>query len=499
MRFKEDVTMKHTFISSCALVLALTILGSCSGGNDETVTGETQTSPMEETTAETEKAIEGVPDTLDFEEAALRVMIPEGIIGYDDDFILADAYTGDLLDDVMYSIYIKTEEYLNIDVQLTTVPGLDVVSEMRSIILAGDDAFELMRYNVSWSNAASLIAAGGLYNILDMPYVKPFSEYYISEVNEMMVVNDQLYFVISAWPTVRIPTYMVFNKKMMDSLDMEYPYQYALDGKWTYDVFLDYIKGITSDLDGDGDFDIHDRYGYANMGNLTNLMAYGMGIEPFNQHEGGYYAPDFLNEKLINVFSKIIDLRERDDIFKANLYQPGSGSGHAIVDDAGLHVFMLGNSLFSTTGTGSLKLRYIEDFDFGIVPYPKYDESQEYYCGSQSPSPFAVPNAVGDPEMVGAALETLSQMCHAELAPTYINVYVNEKELRDEESVSVMQMIMNNRIMPEMAYYYQYDTNALLLESMNKIDSSGEIVSFLTKVQTKAEKRAQKFFEDNFQ
>ena len=101
--------------------------------------------------------------------------------------------------------------------------------------------------------------------------------------------------------------------------------------------------------------------------------------------------------------------------------------------------------------------------------------------------------------MVGAALETLSQLCYAELAPAYIDIYVNEKELRDEESVSVMRMIMNNRIMPEMAYYYQYDSDALLLESMNKIDSSGEIVSFLTKVQTRAETRAQKFFEDNFQ
>ncbi len=490
--------MKRTFISSCALVLALTVLGSCSG-DGRTTAVETQTTPTTETAAVTEKVIEGIPDTLDFKGAPLRVMIPEGRIGYDDDFMFADAYTGDLLDDVMYGIYIKAEEYLNIDVQPTAVPGLDVVSEMRSSVLSGDDAFELMFYNVSWSNGASLIADGGLYNILELPYVKPFSEYYISEVNEMMVVNDQLYFVISAWPTVRIPTYMVFNKKLMDSLDMEYPYQTALDGTWTYDVFLDYIKGVASDIDGDGDFDINDRYGYANMGNLTNLMAYGMGIAPFVPGDGGYYAPDFLNEKLITAFSKIIDLRERDDIFNADLYQPGSGSGHAIVNDAGLHVFMLGNSLFSTTGTGSLKLRYIEDFDFGIVPYPKYDETQEYYCGSQSPSPFAVPSTVGNPELVGAALETLSQMCHAELAPAYIDIYVTEKELRDEESVAVMRMIMNNRIMPEMAYYYQYDSNALLIESMNKVDSSGEIVSFLTKTQTRAEKLAQKFFEKNFQ
>jgi len=491
--------MKYMRFSSCAIFLALAILCSCSGGNDGITTDELQTEQTTETAVETEKVIEGIPDTLDFEAAPFRVMIPEGNKGYDNDFIFADAYTGDLLDDVMYGIYIKAEEYLNIDIQPTAVPGLDVVSEMRSSILSGDDAFELMWYNVSWSNGASLIADGGLYNILELPYVKPFSEYYISEVNEMMVVNDQLYFVISAWPTVRIPTYMVFNKKMMDSLDMEYPYQTALDGTWTFDVFLDYIKGVTSDIDGDGDFDIHDQYGYANMGNLTNLMAYGMGIEPFVLCDGGYYAPDFLNEKLVNVFTKVIDLRERDDIFNANLYKPGDGSGHAIVDDAGLHVFMLGNSLFSTTGTGSLKLRYIEDFDFGIMPYPKYDESQEYYCGSQSPSPFAVPGSVGNPEMVGAALETLSQMCYSELAPAYIDIYVNEKELRDEQSVSIMQMIMNNRIMPEMAYYYQYDDNALLLESMNQIDSSGEIVSFLTKTQTRAEKLAQKFFEKNFQ
>ena len=76
---------------------------------------------------------------------------------------------------------------------------------------------------------------------------------------------------------------------------------------------------------------------------------------------------------------------------------------------------------------------------------------------------------------------------------------VNEMMVVNEQSVSIMQMIMNNRIMPEMAYYYQYDDNALLLKSMNQIDSSGEIVSFLTKTQTRAEKLAQKFYEKNFQ
>ena len=56
---------------------------------------------------------------------------------------------------------------------------------------------------------------------------------------------------------------LIFNKNLMDELELEYPYQAVLDGTWTHDMFVEYIQKATKDLNGDGQMDIeNDRYGF---------------------------------------------------------------------------------------------------------------------------------------------------------------------------------------------------------------------------------------------
>lgn len=52
------------------------------------------------------------------------------------------------------------------------------------------------------------------------------------------------------------------------------------------------------------------------------------------------------------------------------------------------------------------------EFDFGYLPYPKYDEAQRDYVVWSAGGMMALPATVSDPSRSGAILETLSAASH---------------------------------------------------------------------------------------
>ena len=55
----------------------------------------------------------------------------------------------------------------------------------------------------------------------------------------------------------------MFNKKIVSDLSLESPYDLVKSGEWTIDKFASMSRGISADLDGDGELDENDRYGFA--------------------------------------------------------------------------------------------------------------------------------------------------------------------------------------------------------------------------------------------
>ena len=88
--------------------------------------------------------------------------------------------------------------------------------------------------------------------------------------------------------------------------------------------------------------------------------------------------------------------------------------------------------------------------DFGIVPIPKYEESQAVY--SVYAYPFfpllSVPITVAgdDLEMAGVILEALSEESYKKLTPIFYDLAISGKYTRDEGSVEMLDLILRSRI-----------------------------------------------------
>ena len=84
--------------------------------------------------------------------------------------------------------------------------------------------------------------------------------------------------------------------------------------------------------------------------------------------------------------------------------------------------------------------------DFGIIPFPKFDEAQERYgsvaeAGSRITT---VPAVVKDTELVGAVLEMMHYLSYRDVIPAYYETTLKQKVSRDSVSAQMLDLILEN-------------------------------------------------------
>ena len=88
-----------------------------------------------------------------------------------------------------------------------------------------------------------------------------------------------------------------------------------------------------------------------------------------------------------------------------------------------------------------------DSVEFGIIPFPKYEESQkDYYSRIASLLLCFVPSSVNDLELTGACLEALCSESKRTLIPVYYDIMLGSKLTRDAESVEMLDIIFEHRV-----------------------------------------------------
>ena len=99
------------------------------------------------------------------------------------------------------------------------------------------------------------------------------------------------------------------------------------------------------------------------------------------------------------------------------------------------------------------------NIDFGIIPYPKYDENQDNYYGyvNTVAQVVAVPKTnTGDSlEMTGATIEAMAAKSQSTLTKAYYDINLISKGTKDTESEPMLTIILENRIF-DLGYVYEW-------------------------------------------
>ncbi|MHB1154382.1 MAG: hypothetical protein ACYCWE_15005 [Eubacteriales bacterium] len=126
--------------------------------------------------------------------------------------------------------------------------------------------------------------------------------------------------------------------------------------------------------------------------------------------------------------------------------------------------------------------------DYGIIPLPKYDEAQsEYYATCDAGSNvISIPMTANDYDLIGICVEALSSYGWKEVLPVYYDICLDVKSVRDEESIEMLDMILDNRYADFASLYNGW--NGWVFSLPQFISSDGEFASTyesLVKAKTK--------------
>ncbi len=177
-----------------------------------------------------------------------------------------------------------------------------------------------------------------------------------------------------------------------------------------------------------------------------------------------------------DIYQKIVD------IFADGQYAWASAASNEY--EVQVRAFTEGRAMFNDLFLGELS-RYKEvEFDFGILPYPKWNEDMPYMNRSSNMTALTyIPVTNPNLELTGAVLEEMAYQSYLALTPAYFDTVLTVKSTRDVESEEMLPIIKDNA-----RFLYDGYAPAIIGSVRNKSNSyASSYASSLPSYQTQLE------------
>lgn len=438
----------HLFLVIAAAVSAMALCTAC--GSDTGTPAPAQTTAMTE--ADTTAAV--TEQVIDWRAAGLAQvdyggenfhMIVQSITSDTYAWFMMDPEeaNGEVLNDAIFDRNAKIEELFNISI--TSEYDDNPHNLIKKSVSAGDGAYDATLCYLS--NIYAIGRDGNLYNWYDLPNINMEAEWWDQGFISQVTLMGQLYGCSGdISPAMNIRTFaMLFNKDMCNSLGIEMPYQHVKDGTWTLDLFKTYVTDINSDLNGDGVMDYEDRWGFFSEDGNSYMYYCSNGGTVITVDDDTAYL-SFNTPQNLELATEAIALTiNPDTTLRANKLVEESTLGWT----AASNWFAAGGALIRSTSLEPIPRDFRAlDVNFGIVPYPKLDETQEDYHAmgdNVNARVIAVP-VTSDADYVSTILEVLAAESVNTVSEAFYDRCLDGKIMRDEESSEMLDIIFKNKV-----------------------------------------------------
>ena len=354
-----------------------------------------------------------------------------------------EVQNGEPINDAVYKRNLKIKEKYNINIKM--IAESDEKGAVDKAVKAGDSLYDaVLMFN---NNIPGIVTGDLLTNVKNLPYINLDKPWWDPAVNAMSIANKN--FLLGGDLLIldnEATNVLLFNKELMASTGMDLPYNLAKEGKWTMDRFIEYMRGASSDLNGDGKMDWkNDRWGFVAFNDTLHALFVGGGGALAAKNEDDLPYMDFTSPRNISVLEKVMDIMyNKEEVLNVQ-------SDISVVADwtpAFYNSFPEGRALFQWA-----RLRVVEKYrgmeaEFGILPMPKFDETQENYYSAVNPYTgvlLGVPKNADNLERISIILEALAAESKYTLQPAYYDIVLQRKYVRDDESSEMLDIIFNSR------------------------------------------------------
>lgn len=463
-----------------SLVTLLGLFAACAntGGEVTTAGSATTKAPGASSGAATEEETLYVPDDLDE-----KYNFGETITIYMwDDWRMTEFYaeeSGDIIDDAIYHRNEKVEERLGITFEFVEEPG--DADEYKTWITkaendwASDNDFDIY---AGYSRAVPLLTLKNMCaNLLEQEAFSVDKPWWPYALTTECTINDKLFFCTGDIATSML-WYMVafmYNKDLYEAQlgSQKTPMDMVQADEWTLANFLALVQDIYVDSDNNGEKDENDFYGSCIYTTDIDSFMIGAGITSLEKDSSGalQISESWNSQRCADICEAVGNALTLKGIYG------GTSKARTIFRNE-QSIFHM-DRVFNIPGTDSGEGTSL-DFSVGVVPVPKYDESQTTYrTNLGNPFTLYAINAQSDSlEATVTTLEAMGSENYRSVTPAVFEVAMKVR-YTDDPQVAEMFDILKENVSFDVGKLYYYSMEKLTYSIFSSTCLSGNPSGFL--------------------
>ena len=379
--------------------------------------------------------------------------------------ITAEEMNGEVVNDAVFNREIAVEERLECNIENiatgTDGHGNELLTMVSTSVAASDGAYDILA-NSNWSTA-NTYPTGYYLNLYNVENLNLEKEYWAQHLIDSTEINGSLF---GATGSLGLYMYqsifaVFFNRNLCEQYGIQPAdiYSTVFEGGWTLDKMIELTKDVYTDKDGNGIADENDVYGYGlQVSSSTDGYWSSCQIRMTSRDSEGVLKLDTDVEKLVSVVERLQDFAYNQKGVIRLVEGTGFTDGVYLPEAFAKDQLLFMNDWIYSTGTGVF--RDMES-DYGIIPYPKYDEQQDDYYSyiHDQFTTFSILCTVADPASVGAVMEAMASDSHNRVIPAYYETALSQKYARDQDSVTSLQTIFKNAYL-DSGWVYSLNMNS---------------------------------------
>ena len=395
--------------------------------------------------------------------------------------IYAEEETGDPINDAVFRRNRAVEEKFNINI--TEVRSLDVDGLTKRSVTASDDAYDCAVPGLT--SAANMAGGGYLYSLDNLPHMDLSRPWWDQNANNMSI-GGRLFFAIGDLLVQDKDSMFIvmFNKTVAQNSGIEDMYKLVRENKWTFDKFHSVMREVSKDLNGDGEMGFDDLLGLASSDFAINVLFYNSGETVTRKDADDFPYFTINTERAITAATRAFEIIT--DNSSAILANEMRGIPNPWEDGIN-RMFQENRALFLLAQITFIHRTRTMESDFGILPSPKLDETQDKYYSSINPvnaTCVAVPSSAQETKRTSVILEALAAESRYTLVPAYYDITITNKMIRDEESAEMLDLILSSRVF-DLGFIFNWGDMGMLPLSLYR-NRNGDFVSNYEKIEARA-------------
>ncbi len=418
----------------CVLAMLISLFAACANTDDPE-----NTDPIA-TTASPDATQAADPDADKYDkDGYLKDDLPEdlnysgetvSILYWDDvervEFDVEESETGvDMVQDAVYERNLTVADRLGVEFDWIGTPGDN--GERANFVNFAQNAYSSgVYYDIiaTYSRTATMLCADGLLqdiNAIEDSYINTEMPWWPASMTDTCSIGDSLYFVSGDISTniLHFMYAIYYNMDLLENLQLEDPIELVDNKKWTLDKLIEISKGIYQDTDQDGSVSIGDTYGFTSTYFHLDAFYSGSGLrlieQTGNDSEPLKISDDFFGQNAVDLVDKLGAWFKTGDAF---CKERSGGFAYDTPFIEGRSVFVQNRVYMADNYYQNAALRSV-DWEYGILPTPLYDESQDNYITllGNPITLWSVMDSAADPSMSSAVIECFASEGYRKTSP----------------------------------------------------------------------------------